>query len=193
MPETTEPPQDLLLTAEEVQSVTNETLSEAQAQSIAAQATDAVRDYCGWRVAKPAVETFVVSSRGGRRLFLRSLHVNSVTTLSENGRTLTEGEDFDWDENGVLERLHGRWAAGRRAVVVTINHGYATCPGGISQAIAASVARGVLVPAGGIASETAIGQSIVYSRMSAGGLAAGAMFVSDELGRLDMHRLRASR
>lgn len=193
MPEPTDEPQDLLLTAEEVQSVTNETLTEAAAQSISAQATQAVRDFCGWRVAKPAEETFTLSSRGTRKLFLRTLHLNSVTALSENGRALIEGTDFDWDEDGVLERLGGRWGVGRRAVVVTINHGYETCPGGISQAIAASVARGVLAPAGGIASETAIGQSIVYSRMSAGGLAAGAMFVSDELERLELHRLRASR
>jgi len=192
MPEPTEPAPDLLLTAEEVQAVTNTQLSASEAQSIAAQATDAVRDYCGWRVAKAASETLVLSSRGGRALFLPSLQINEITAITVDGHTLAV-DDFDWDPNGILERVSGRWPRGRRAVTVTLNHGYATCPGGISQAISAAVARGVLVPAGGIASETAIGQSIVYSRMSAGGLAAGAMFVSDELERLDRHRLQASR
>ncbi|WP_102193206.1 hypothetical protein [Microbacterium aurantiacum] len=189
MPETS----DLLLTDQEVQAVTNEPLSAAQAAAVAVQATEAVRDRCGWRVAKPADETFTLSSRGGRLLFLPSLHVNSVATLTENGEPLTAGTDFDWDENGVIERIGRRWPRGRRLIVATINHGYDTCPGGIAQAIAAAVARGVLAPAGGIASETAIGQSIVYSRMSAGGLAAGAMFVDDEFTRIDEHRLRASR
>lgn len=188
-----DPEPDLLLTPEEVQAVTNETLSAEQAASISAQATDAVRDHCGWRIARPADETFNLSSRGGHLLFLPSLQVNNVASLTENGQPLTAGTDYDWDENGTLERLDGRWKRGRRNITITINHGYETCPGGIAQAIAAAVARGVLVPAGGIASETAIGQSIVYSRMSAGGLAAGAMFVDDEITRLDVHRLKAHR
>lgn len=192
MPETTEPETDLLLTHQEVQAVTNTPLSENEARSIAAQASDAVRDYCGWRVAKAKTETLTLPSRGGRSIFLPTLHVNAITAVTVDGHAL-HVNDFDWDENGILERASGRWPRGRRAVTVTLNHGYATCPGGISQAIAAAVARGVLVPAGGVASETAIGQSIVYSRMSAGGLAAGAMFVSDELERLDRHRLQASR
>lgn len=192
MPETTEPDTDLLLTHTEVQNVTNTPLSASEAASIAAQATEAVRDYCGWRVAKPKTETLTLPSRGGRSIFLPTLHVNDITAVTVDGRTLT-ADEFDWDESGILERVSGRWPRGRRAVTVTLNHGYAACPGGISQAISAAVARGVLVPAGGIASETAIGQSIVYSRMSAGGLVAGAMFVADELERLDRHRLQASR
>jgi len=192
MPETTEPETDLLLTREEIQAVTNTPLSESEAQSIAVQATDAVRDYCGWRVAKAKTETLTLPSRGGRSIFLPTLHVNAITAVTVDGVAL-HVNDFDWDANGILERTSGRWPCGRRAVTVTLNHGYTACPGGISQAISAAVARGVLVPAGGIASETAIGQSIVYSRMSAGGLVAGAMFVSDELERLDRHRLQASR
>lgn len=189
-----DPTLDLLLTVEEVQAVTTEPLSPSEAASIATQATAAVRDHCGWRVAKPADEEFTLSSRGGRLLVLPSLQVNDILSLTEDGEPLTAGTDFEWDSNGIIERLgHRPWSRGRRSIVATINHGYAVCPGGIAQAIAAAVARGVLAPAGGIASETAIGQSIVYSRMSAGGLAAGAMFVSEEMSRLDAHRIPVSR
>lgn len=186
--------EDLLLTAGEVQAVTNTPLSTETAASIAAMASSAIRDYCGWRIAAAASETVTLRSSGrGWLLFLPTLHLNSITSLTENGVPLTAGVDFDWDEDGILERLGRRWAAGRRAVVVTMNHGYPECPGSIAQAIAASVARGDLAPAGGVASETAIGQSIVYSRMSAGGLSAGQMFVSDELERINDHRLRSAR
>ncbi|MFD6699690.1 MULTISPECIES: hypothetical protein [unclassified Microbacterium] len=187
-----DPEPDLLLTREEVQAVTTEPLSTAEAGSIAEQATNAVRDYCGWRVAKRKVEQFTLSSRGGGLLMLPSLHVAGVTTVVEAGATLTEGVDFDWDADGILERLGRRWASGRRVVTVTIEHGYDACPGGIAQAIAAAVARGTLVPAGGVVSETAIGQSVTYGR-TASGTAAGAMFAPEELARLDLHRVPVSR
>lgn len=193
MPETE--PEDLLLTATEIQDVTNRDMPTGLAQAIAQMATDAVRDYCGWRVAKTATETVTVASRGGHSLFLPSLNIVSIGNVTENGVTIAEPADYDWDESGILYRGgrgNRRWHTGRRAVTVTLTHGYEKCPGGIAQAIASAVARGALVPAGGLTSESAIGQNFTYSRTSSG-LAAGAMFVDDELLRLDVHRLRANR
>ena len=187
------PEPDLLLTGAEVQAVTNRTMPSALADAIAVMATGAVRDYCGWRVAKTAAETFTVRSSGSAALFLPSLHVVSVDSVTEDGVVLA-ASDFEWDAGGVLERVGvAGWKTGRRTVTVTVTHGYESCPGGVAQAVASSVARGAFTPAGGIASETALGQTFVYSRMTAGGLAAGQMFVGDELARLDQHRIPASR
>lgn len=189
-------PVDLLLTAAEIQDVTNRDMPTELAEAIARMATEAVRDYCGWRVAKIATETVTVASRGGHSLFLPTLNIVSISQVTENGEHIAEPDDFDWDESGILYRGgRGRrsWYRGRRAVQVTLTHGYEKCPGGVAQAVASAVARGALVPAGGIASEAAANQSFVYSRMSAGGLAAGAMFVGEELERLDVHRLRNNR
>jgi len=183
---------DLLITAAEIQKVTNRAFTGDTAEAIAVMATSAVRDFCGWRVAKRRTETVTVRTRGRGIILLPSLHVHAITSVSVNGELLTASQ-FDWDESGVLERVGGRWPTARRAVQVTIDHGYETCPGGIAQSIAAAVARGVFVPAGGIASEAAMGQSYVYSRMSAGGLAAGQMFVTDELDRINPHRIGMSR
>lgn len=184
---------DLLMTVEEIQAVTNRTLNADQAQSIAVQATSSVRDYCGWRIAGPADETFTLTPRRGSRCFLPSLHLNTVTTVILDGVTLVEGTDFDWDFPGILDRIAGRWPSKRRSLTVTVNHGYDVCPGSIAQAIAAAVARGTLTPAGGVVSEGTLGASLVYSRASAGGPAASAIFLPHELAVLDRHRVPVSR
>lgn len=191
--ETPEQP-DVMFTGEEIQEITNRAMNTEQAAALAQLATDAVRDYCGWRVATRKTETLHLTPRRESRLiFLPTLKLHAVTHVALGGVAVAT-DDIDWDDTGVLE-IHGRyaWPTRRRSLSVTIDHGHERAPGGIAQAIAASVARGALVPAGGIASETAIGQSYVYSRMSAGGLAAGAMFVRDELDRLDPYRVPVGR
>ncbi|MBM3715084.1 MAG: hypothetical protein FJW64_04990 [Actinobacteria bacterium] len=185
---------DVMFSGAEIQKITNREMPDAAAESLALLATQAVRDYCGWRVAKRTLETIKLSPKRGRRtFFLPTLHLHAVTAVTIGGVAVAV-DDIDWDQDGTLE-VHGRyhWPDRRRAVEITIDHGHEHTPGGIAQAIAAAVARGALVPAGGIASETAIGQSYVYSRMSAGGLVAGAMFVRDELDRLEPYRIPVSR
>ncbi len=187
MPET-----DLIVTAEDIQGLVNETLPTESLQKAAEAATTEVRDYCGWRVAKSASETAVVPSRGGGRIFLPSLHVTDITSIMVKGEAV-DLDEVDWSAAGVIELLHGRWPRTQRGITVTFTHGYSACPGGVMKAIAAMASRGILVPAGGIASEGAIGQNVVYSRRSAGGMVAGGMFVDDELERLDQYRLAGSR
>ncbi|TDL43837.1 hypothetical protein [Microbacterium oleivorans] len=192
MPDTE--PEDLLLTAAEIQDVTNRDMPTELAQAIARMATDAVRDYCGWRVAKTATETVTVASRGGHSLFVPSLNIVSIGSVTENGVTIDEPADYDWDESGILYRGgrgHRRWHTGRRAVTVTLTHGYEKCPGGIAQAIASAVARGALVPSG-LISETAVGQTRQYGRTGSGA-PIDAGFTPEELTRLDSHRLRNNR
>ncbi len=184
---------DLLFNRAEIQEITNREMRDEQADALAVLATSAVRDYCGWRIAKRKVEVLhLTPRRGSRLLFLPTLKLHDITAVTVGGVNV-DPDDIDWDHTGVLE-VHGRyaWPTRRRSIAVTIDHGHPATPGGIAQAIAASVARGALVPAGGIAAESAVGQSYTYSRTSSG-LAAGAMFVRDELERLDPHRLQVSR
>jgi hypothetical protein len=181
---------DVLLKPEEIAKVTNRDLPSEVAEAISINASGAVRDYCGWRIAKTLQETFTLTARGSRLLFLPSLHVVSVDSVTEDGEEI-DSSLYEWDDNGVLERISGRWARGRRAITVTITHGHAKCPGTIARVIAASVQRGAFVPAGGITGETAIGQTIQYSRV--GGMAATDAFTPDELARLDQFRIGNSR
>jgi hypothetical protein len=181
---------DVLLKADEIAAVTNRDLPTSVAEAISVLASGAVRDHCGWRVAKTAEETFTVTSRGTRLLFLPSLHIVSVVSVTEDGETV-DPSLYEWDDNGVIERTTGKWARGRRAITVTVTHGHAKCPATIARIIAASVQRGAFVPSGGITGETAIGQTIQYSRV--GGMAATDAFTPDELERLEQYRIGSSR
>ncbi len=194
MPEqSTDEQPDLLLTADEIQAVTNRDMSTELAKAIAALATDAVRDYCGCRVAKTATETITLASRGTRSIFLPSLHIVSVDAVTENGHSLALTDGYDWDDVGILHRVGRRsWHAGRRSVEVTVTHGHPRCPGGIATAIASAVARGAFTPAGGVVSEGALGQTNQYGR-TASGAAVDMAFTPEELLRLNAHRIGASR
>ena len=93
------------------------------AESLAA-ATQAVRNACGWHVGPPRVETDLrLDGSGSRIQRLPSLHVTAIATLNDNGVDLIPDVDFDWSENGVLER--GRWSRKRRGITVTFTHGHA--------------------------------------------------------------------
>ncbi len=192
MPET--PDLDLLMTPDEIQTVTNQALPQAIATSLAILATRAVRDYCGWRVAKPADETFTITGTGRPRLFIPSLMINSVDEIIDGRGTdpLTADDDYDWDYHGVIDRHRARWTRQRRGITITINHGHDECPGGIAQALAAAVARGTLAPAAGVTAETTLSASVQYSRAQSGA-AAGSIFLPHELAMLDAHRIPQTR
>ena len=191
MPEEPSTP-DLMLTPEEIQAVTNRPLDAELAAAIAEQVTDAVRDVCGWRVAPPAVETFTLSARSARLIMLPTLHVTEVVEVIDDGVVLVDGTDFDWDQNGTLERLTGGWSARRRKLQVTVRHGFEKCPGAISEAITAAVTRATLAPAGNVTGETTLGASVQYGR-GPGGTAAGAMFLPHEEASLARYRIPRSR
>lgn len=194
MPESPEPALDLLLKPEEIQDVTNKQMPVPIAASIAVLATDAVRDYCGWRVAKAEEETITVTGTGRDRIFLPTLHLNGVVMLTDqrDGDPLIEGTDFDWDFHGVVDRIGRRWSTHRRGITAVVNHGYEKCPGGIAQAIAAAVARGTLAPAAGVTAESTLSASVQYSRAQSGA-AAGSIFLPHELAQLDAHRIPQTR
>lgn len=185
---------DLLLSPTEIQAGINEQLPTGTLATVAQQVTDAVREYCGWRIAKPADETFTLSGRRDCSLFLPTLHINSVTSVTDTGTALVVGTDFDWEPYGLIERLgYGCWARGRRGVVLVVNHGFTRCPGGIAEAITAAVGRAEIAPIGGIVSVGLPTSNVVFSRASAGGPAAGSLFLPHELAVLDQFRVPKSR
>lgn len=78
-------------------------------------------------------------SGGGRAALPLPTVPNSVTSVTEDGTTLTDGVDFCWDENGLLWRGSvphaGTWsAAGVRNVTVVYEVGDTTVPQNVIQA-----------------------------------------------------------
>lgn len=92
-----------------------------------------IRDYCGWHIAPAITETLTLDGSGTYRMFLPSLRIKSITSIVEDGKTLGVG-DYDWSENGTVEKAAGRlpWTTKRRGVVIVLVHGYDHCPAGVN-------------------------------------------------------------
>lgn len=83
-----------------------------------------LRAVCGWHVAPLITETVSLLWDGGVAVILPTLRLDSITSVKLDGR---EVKGFSWDPAGILylERVGGR---PRRALEVTMTHGYETVP-----------------------------------------------------------------
>ncbi len=89
---------------------------------------DAIREYVGYDI-DYASHTETLTGNQTKELFLEQRPVLSVTSITEDGATLTQGnqEDYVWYENGRLRRVGSRWSfAYPDNIVVTYTAGYNT-------------------------------------------------------------------
>lgn len=154
-----------------------------------AEATAAIRNYCHQYIEQVEDDayTFDVEVSRRKKLFLPELPVTSVASVVEDGTTLTEGDDEDYQlaNHGVLHRIDDYWAKGVQIVTVTYTHGYATIPDDIvgvcTRAAARSYQAGLraadaeAVP--GVESKSIGDFSVSYSS-GAGGVGEGVMGAS---------------
>lgn len=103
-----------------------------------------VRDYCGWHVAPVITETITLDGTGSRRLFLPSLKVLEVQSVTVKGEPL-DAAAYSWTEAGILYR-GGGWPEGYRNVEVTLVHG--NPPEDVRWIVDAIVARLAVAPKG---------------------------------------------
>lgn len=90
-----------------------------------AAAVAEIRDFCQWHIAPVLPEIVTVDGSGGRLVFLPTLRLVEVTSVT-NGGTVLDPVPDSWSENGVLEG--GRWSTKRRGIVAEIVHGYEFFP-----------------------------------------------------------------
>lgn len=146
--------------------------------TLLAQAQSAIRSYCGWHVAPNITETLLLDGRGSSHLWMPSLFVTEVTTVVNEGTTLTS-EEYDWSADGYLQRRNGYWSSRPRQVSVTLTHGYEDIPADLVGVAVARAARFASSPAG-VKREQA--GSVSLERESNG-------FLADELAILDHYKL----
>lgn len=180
---------DQLISKEIAQGLLNETIPADLLPKLVKQVGDAAREKAGWRIAGPANETFTLAGTGTDKLFLPTLHINSVASVTENG-TLVDPDSYEWDEAGYL--LGRQWSTKRRSVVVMLNHGFEECPGDLAGVVAEATARGALAPSSGVTGETTLGASVQFSR-AASGAAAGRSFLPHELETVNRYLVKVRR
>lgn len=92
-------------------------------EGVSKDVQDVIRAYCGWHVSPSITETITLDGPGSDTLFLPSLHVTDVASVTVDGVAQNEPE---WSEAGLIRgAFHGRRF---RSIVVTLTHGYAEPP-----------------------------------------------------------------
>lgn len=92
-------------------------------EGVSEDVQDVIRAYCGWHVSPSITETITLDGPGSDTLFLPSLHVTDVASVTVDGVAQNEPE---WSESGLIRgAFHGRRF---RSIVVTLTHGYTELP-----------------------------------------------------------------
>lgn len=92
-----------------------------------AAAGAAVRAECGWHIAPRVTETVTLDGDGGNLLVLPSLHVVTVTAVTDADDVALD--DWSLSSLGLLERTGCRlWPKGYGSVKVTLTHGLTKAP-----------------------------------------------------------------
>lgn len=149
-------------------------------------ASGEIRNYCGWSVSQEAGVVATLTGSGTDLLWLPTLRLTAVTSLTENGLARTTPSDFTFEAWGKLRRRRAAWLCEPpQAVVVTFTHGYATVPDDVKGACLSLAAR-VYDNPGGLRSYTVGGVSETYAGAAAD---LGPMLAEAELRSLTAYKL----
>lgn len=111
------------------------------------QAEATVRAYCGWHIAPVRTEDVVLDATDSPVLMLPTLRLLDVAAITVDGEVV-DPATVQWSATGYLRR---HWTAGLdcprtwgnapRSVTITITHGWATPPPGVTGVVRALAAR----------------------------------------------------
>lgn len=127
-----------------------------------AAASQAVRNYCGWHIS-PSIGCTAYPVGGGKVMKLPASYVSEITSVTEDGIELTEGQ-YEWRHDGLMRRTcFKNWSAGWDAIEVEYTAGFdiGAAPD-LAEAIRA-ITEGVLAVTAGVTAESADGVSVSYS------------------------------
>lgn len=112
-----------------------------------AVASQVIRDYCGWSITAETVTGAVVDTAGDRSLWLPTLYLTDVASITENGVAL-QVTHYEWRRHGRVMRLGRHWPNAARVVEVTYTHGYPAVPDSVKGVCLAVAGRAYRNPAG---------------------------------------------
>lgn len=159
----------------------------ASAEDALAASSSEIRDYCEWQIWPRLVDdVLTVDGRGGFELVLPVPHVTDVASVVEDGATLVEGDDYEWSYEGILERRGTWWIIKRRAIVITLSHGYSVAPPTLKNMSMSVAARSFASPAGEIREQA--GAVAVTHSQTAPGVSGGIVLLDGDRRRLGRYR-----
>jgi hypothetical protein len=133
-----------------------------QATLMLSQASAVIRNHCGWHIAPSLTETLTLNGSGEPRLFLPTLHLTAVGSVTELDELLVADDDYTWSDTGYLLRTGSYWPTDLRSVVVAFTHGWEFVPEDLASVCLEAATRAMASPAG-IRQEQAGGISVTYA------------------------------
>lgn len=110
-------------------------------QAISA-ALAAVQSYCGWHIAPSATATVSVWSSDGCSVFLPTMNLTAVTTVTQDAVVLGS-TTYTFESYGVIRRTSGNAFGTSTRVTVAFTHGYATMPKDAADVVLALAQRSI--------------------------------------------------
>ena len=131
-------------------------------ESALVAASQAIRNYCGWHIC-PSLECIAHPVGGGKIIKLPASYVSSITSVTEDGVELSEGQ-YEWRQDGLLRRAcFKNWSGKWDSIEVEYQAGFSTdAVPDLTEAIR-SITESVLAVTAGVISESADGVSVSYS------------------------------
>ena len=125
-------------------------------------ASQAVRNACGWHVT-PSLECTAHPNGGAPVLRLPAGYVSGITSITEDGETVS-ADEYRLRSDGLVKRAYPhKWMDAWNAIEVVYTAGYdSDAVPDLVEAVV-SIAAGVLSVSAGVISESADGVSISYS------------------------------
>ncbi len=129
-------------------------------------ASDRFRGQVGHQVHQ-VTETLRVKGTGGPTLILPVWHITEIVDVLVDGVPV----EVDWDETGCVDRRRGTWPRRRRAVELTVTHGFDPIPGWIADVVLEQ-AEEQFNNTPGVSSKQVGGISTSYDQKGAAGVTA---------------------
>ena len=152
-----------LLSVEDFNQMTgNVYATNERVESALLAASQAVRNYCGWHIC-PSLDCTAYPVGGGKLIKLPASYVSEISSVTEDGETLTEGK-YEWRHDGLMRRACFRnWSAAWDGIEVVYKAGFdADAVPDLTEAVRA-ITEGVLAVTAGVVSESADGVSVSYA------------------------------
>lgn len=164
----------------------SDTLETSITNYIIPYADSVIKTYLGYDV-EQANHTEVIFGNNLREISLKQIPVNSITSITEDGNTLTEGNDAEYvfHSNGRVERVLGRWSGAKpKNITVVYNAGYSTIPDDIKFTSARVSAR-MIIQALSLGSQAGAGEVESHASDTTNG-ASMANIVEERIGDLQV-------
>ena len=162
------------------------TLETSITNNIIPFADQVIKTYLGYDI-EAADQTETLFGDNLRELNLKHIPVNSISSITEDGNSSTEGNESDYvfHSNGRVERVLGRWSGAKpKNISVSYNAGYSTIPEDIKFTSARISAR-IILSAMNLSSQASTGAANTHLSDSTNG-ASMAIVEEERIGDLSV-------